>query len=102
MPVVSDDIEPLTVIFLDDGLVPNNPMPFLVYKAAVDVATDHNRSDFGRQVCGKGGLCRANKRSGQTYSPSGEGNVSGCRPFPPRTRHDRTIVFAAPTNSLVQ
>ena len=41
MSVVSDDIEPLTFIFKDDGLVPNNPMPFLVYKAAVDVANDH-------------------------------------------------------------
>src|SRR5881409_4021934 len=41
MSVVSADIEPLTFIFEDDGLVPNNPMPFLVYKAAVDVANDH-------------------------------------------------------------
>ena len=41
MSVVSADIEPLTFIFEDDGLVPNNPMPFLVYKGAVDVANDH-------------------------------------------------------------
>jgi uncharacterized protein YjlB len=41
MSVASDDIEPLTFIFEDDGLVPNNPMPFLVYKAAVDVTNDH-------------------------------------------------------------
>ena len=41
MSVVSDDVEPLTFIFEDDGLVPNNPMPFLVYKGAVDVANDH-------------------------------------------------------------
>ncbi len=41
MSVVSDDIEPLTFIFADDGLVPNNPMPFLVYKGAVDVANAH-------------------------------------------------------------
>src|SRR6266481_8645048 len=39
MPVVSADIEPLTFVFADDGLVPNNPMPFLVYKGAV--AIDH-------------------------------------------------------------
>ena len=32
MPVVSNDIEPLAFTFEDDGLVPNNPMPFLVYK----------------------------------------------------------------------
>jgi uncharacterized protein YjlB len=41
MSVVSADIEPLTIIFADDGLVPNNPMPLLVYKQAVDVDNDH-------------------------------------------------------------
>src|ERR1700704_2746201 len=41
MPVVSADIEPLAFVFADDGLVPNNPLPFLVYKRAVDVANDH-------------------------------------------------------------
>jgi len=41
MSVVSDDIEPLTFTFQDDGLVPNNPLPFLVYKGAVDVSNDH-------------------------------------------------------------
>jgi uncharacterized protein YjlB len=41
MSVISADIEPLTFIFEDDGLVPNNPLPFLVYKGAVDVANDH-------------------------------------------------------------
>ncbi len=38
MPTVKDKIEPLTIVFDDDGLVPNNPMPFLIYKGAVDVA----------------------------------------------------------------
>ena len=41
MSLVRADIDPLTFIFEDDGLVPNNPMPFLVYKGAVDVANDH-------------------------------------------------------------
>src|SRR3978361_186013 len=41
MTVVRDDIEPLTVVFQDDGLVPNNPLPFLVYKGAVDVDNEH-------------------------------------------------------------
>ena len=41
MSVVSADIDPLTFIFADDGLVPNNPLPFMVYKGAVDVANDH-------------------------------------------------------------
>ena len=35
MSVTRDDIKPLTFVFEDDGLVPNNPMPFLVYKGAV-------------------------------------------------------------------
>ena len=41
MPVVGADIEPLTFVFEDDGLVPNNPLPFLVYKGAVDVVSGH-------------------------------------------------------------
>ena len=38
-------IEPLTFVFEDDGLVPNNPMPFLVYKGAVDVDERSSRED---------------------------------------------------------
>ena len=41
MSVVSADAKPLSFVFEDDGLVPNNPLPFLVYKAAVDVKNDH-------------------------------------------------------------
>ena len=41
MPVVSADLEPLTFVFADDGLVPNNPMPFLVYRDAVDLDNGH-------------------------------------------------------------
>ncbi len=41
MPVVSEAIEPLAFVFADDGLVPNNPMPFLIYKNAIDVANAH-------------------------------------------------------------
>ena len=37
MPSVSPDLEPLAIVFEDDGLVPNNPMPFLVYRGAVGV-----------------------------------------------------------------
>jgi len=37
MPTIKDRIEPLAIVFKDDGLVPNNPMPFLIYKGAVDV-----------------------------------------------------------------
>ena len=41
MSVVSEDIQPLTFDFEDDGLVPNSRMPFLVYKRAVDIDNDH-------------------------------------------------------------
>jgi uncharacterized protein YjlB len=41
MPSVKDKIEPLAIVFEDDGLVPNNPLPFLVYKSAVDVDNAH-------------------------------------------------------------
>ena len=41
MSVVSAGITPLTLVFADDGLVPNNPMPLLIYKRAVDVANEH-------------------------------------------------------------
>jgi hypothetical protein len=40
MSVVSD-VKPLTFVFEDDGLVPNNRMPFLVYRRAIDVDSDH-------------------------------------------------------------
>ena len=35
MPVVRDNAEPLAIVFRDDGLVPNNSLPFLVYQSAV-------------------------------------------------------------------
>jgi uncharacterized protein YjlB len=41
MSVVNANAKPLTFHFADDGLVPNNPLPFLVYKGAVDVANGH-------------------------------------------------------------
>ena len=41
MPDVKARVEPLAIVFGDDGLVPNNPMPFLVYKAAVEVGRGH-------------------------------------------------------------
>ncbi len=41
MSVVRDDIQPLTFVFVDDGLVPNNPLPLLIYKGAIDVGSDH-------------------------------------------------------------
>ena len=43
MSAVSAKLEPLTFLFEDDGLVPNNPMPFLVYKGVV--ALDHGHPE---------------------------------------------------------
>jgi uncharacterized protein YjlB len=37
MTPTTDIIRPLTFSFGDDGLVPNNPLPLLIYKNAVDV-----------------------------------------------------------------
>ncbi len=41
MSVVHDKLKPLTFVFEDDGLVPNNVLPLLVYKRAVDVGNGH-------------------------------------------------------------
>jgi uncharacterized protein YjlB len=41
MSVVRDDIKPLTFLFEDDGLVPNNPLPLLIYKDVIDLGSDH-------------------------------------------------------------
>ena len=35
MSIVRDYAEPLAIVFRDDGLVPNNILPFLVYQGAV-------------------------------------------------------------------
>lgn len=40
MPV-SAGTKPLTFVFADDGLVPNNPMPFVIYKGAVELDQNH-------------------------------------------------------------
>jgi uncharacterized protein YjlB len=37
MAGVNGKIEPLTIVFQDDGLVPNNSLAFLLYEQAVDV-----------------------------------------------------------------
>jgi hypothetical protein len=47
MSIVRDDVKPLTFSFKDDGLVPNNPLPFLVYKAAIDVDNGHPEKTIG-------------------------------------------------------
>ena len=41
MSVVRDNAEPLAIVFEDDGLVPNNVLPFLVYQGAVKLDPEH-------------------------------------------------------------
>src|SRR6202007_3480190 len=41
LSVVSADVEPLAFVFADDGSVPTNPMPFLVYNRAISVYGEH-------------------------------------------------------------
>jgi uncharacterized protein YjlB len=48
MPTIKEKIEPLAIVFADDGLVPNNPMPFLIYKGAVDVDGAHPEATIER------------------------------------------------------
>ena len=37
METVMEKTKPLTFRFKDDGLVPNNPLPFIIYKRVIDV-----------------------------------------------------------------
>jgi uncharacterized protein YjlB len=48
MSLVSADVEPLAIVFADDGLVPNNAMPFLVYKGAIAIANNHPEQTIER------------------------------------------------------
>jgi uncharacterized protein YjlB len=41
MTVTRDRIKPITFVFEDDGLVPNNPLPLLIYKRAIEVGPAH-------------------------------------------------------------
>ena len=41
MQAVMENAEPLTFQFEDDGLVPNNPLPFIIYKRVIDVDNAH-------------------------------------------------------------
>ncbi|MGH6679755.1 MAG: cupin domain-containing protein [Bradyrhizobium sp.] len=41
MEAVMEKTKPVTFVFEDDGLVPNNPLPFIIYKRVIDVDTAH-------------------------------------------------------------
>ncbi|MES2750285.1 MAG: cupin domain-containing protein [Pseudomonadota bacterium] len=40
MTATRDAVKPVSFVFADDGLVPNSPLPFLVYKSAIGVDDD--------------------------------------------------------------
>ena len=54
MSVVNAKVEPLALHFDDDGLVPNNPMPFLVYKGVVAVDPAHPERTIETLFAGNG------------------------------------------------
>jgi uncharacterized protein YjlB len=54
MSVVSAKLEPLTFHFADDGLVPNNPMPFLVYKSVIALDHGHPEATIERLFAANG------------------------------------------------
>jgi uncharacterized protein YjlB len=60
MPVVATKSEPLAIVFAGDGLVPNNPLPFLIYKGAVAIDNDHPEKTIEGQfgANGWGGMWR--------------------------------------------
>ena len=51
---VRDKIEPTAIVFADDGLVPNNPMPFLVYKGAVTLDSREPEATIEKLFGGNG------------------------------------------------
>ncbi|TPQ39326.1 hypothetical protein C2U70_07390 [Bradyrhizobium guangdongense] len=60
MSVVRDNAEPLAIVFGDDGVVPNNILPFLVYQGVVKLDPERPEETvegvFGRN--GWGGMWR--------------------------------------------
>ncbi|MGC2777259.1 MAG: cupin domain-containing protein, partial [Bradyrhizobium sp.] len=52
--MVRPGAEPLAIVFADDGLVPNNPLPFLVYKGVIDLAGDDPAATIERVFAANG------------------------------------------------
>ena len=54
MSAVRDPTEPLAIVFADDGLVPNNPLPFLVYQGALELDRDRPEESIENLFRGNG------------------------------------------------
>jgi uncharacterized protein YjlB len=60
MEAVMEKTKPLTFVFADDGLVPNNRLPFIIYKRVIDVdnARPERTIEDVFASCGWGGMWR--------------------------------------------
>jgi uncharacterized protein YjlB len=54
MPAVKERSEPIAIIFNDDGLVPNNALPFLVYRGAINLDDAHPERTIETVFAGNG------------------------------------------------
>jgi uncharacterized protein YjlB len=54
MPAVKERIEPVALVFKDDGLVPNNALPFLVYRDAINLDNAHPERTIESVFAGNG------------------------------------------------
>jgi uncharacterized protein YjlB len=54
MPAVKERSEPVAIIFNDDGLVPNNALPFLVYRGAINLDDAHPERTIETVFAGNG------------------------------------------------
>ena len=54
MPAVKERIEPVAIIFDDDGLVPNNALPFVVYRGAINLDEAHPERTIETVFAGNG------------------------------------------------
>jgi uncharacterized protein YjlB len=54
MPAVKERSEPVALIFRDDGLVPNNALPFLVYRGAINLDNAHPERTIESVFAGNG------------------------------------------------
>jgi len=48
MADVGAELKPLAFVFADDGLVPNNSLPFVIYKKVVEIDDDHPENGIER------------------------------------------------------
>jgi uncharacterized protein YjlB len=56
MPLLNKSVEPLALMFADDGSIPNNPrLPFLIYRGAIDLSGTPDPEDVIEKAFGRHG-----------------------------------------------